>query len=183
MLLSMMDYWDLAGSPDFQASLGGWASVVVLTCGVHMPRSRGRVRLVERDGDLVPDIALDLLSHDDDVRRLVEGIRRAYAVATSGAMDDYVGRPLLLDRSSLEDDAAMAQYARNFVAPWYHPVSTCAMGPDATTAVVDDQLRVHGVVGLRVADASVMPHIVRAPTNLTTIAIAERAAELMRAGS
>ena len=53
------------------------------------------------------------------------------------------------------------------------------MGPDATTTVVDDQLRVHGVAGLRVVDASVMPHIVRAPTNLTTIAIAERAAELM----
>jgi choline dehydrogenase len=179
MLLSMMNFWDLTGSPDFRAAVGGHSSVVVLTCGVHLPRSRGCVRLVDRGGVHEVDIDLGLLTDDDDTRRLVEGLRCAYAIATSGAMDDYVGEPLLMDAATLDDDAAMAAYARNLVAPWYHPVSTCAMGPDPGPAVVDDQLRVHGLDGLRVVDASVMPHIVRAPTNLTTIAIAERAAELI----
>jgi choline dehydrogenase len=181
MLLSMMNFWDLTGSPDFRAAVGGHASVVVLTCGVHLPRSRGRVRMVARgDGSHAVDIDLGLLRDDHDVARLVEGLRHTHAIATSGAMDDYVGEPLLLAPGMIDDDAAMAAYARDLVAPWYHPVSTCAMGPDEESSVVDDQLRVHGIEGLRVVDASVMPHIVRAPTNLTTIAIGERAAELMR---
>jgi choline dehydrogenase len=80
------------------------------------------------------------------------------------------------------DDAAVAQHVRAVVAPWYHPVGTCRMGPaDAAGTVVGDDLSVHGIEGLRVVDASIMPRIVRAPTNLTTIAIGERAAQLMTA--
>ena len=178
MLLSMMNYWDLSTSPDFQATLGGVASVVVLTCGVHQPHSRGSVSLASADPDDPVVVDLNLLDDQRDVDRLVEGLRRARTVAAD-AMGDFTGDVLLVEESAWDDDAALGDYVRNLVAPWYHPVGTCRMGPDAADAVVDDRLRVHGVEGLRVVDASIMPSITRAPTNLTAIAIAERAAELL----
>jgi choline dehydrogenase len=180
MFLSMMNYWDLRGSPDFQAQLGGVPSVVVLTCGVHQPASRGRVWLTSADPGVAPGIDLNLLDHPDDLGRLVEGVRRCAAVAEHEAMTEFVGDPLLLDRRAIEDDAALAGYIQSVVAPWYHPVGTCRMGPaGADDAVVGDDLRVHGLEHLRVADASVMPRITRSPTNLTAIAIGERAAGML----
>jgi len=93
-----------------------------------------------------------------------------------------VGGPLLFG-GDLADDEAVASYVRAVVAPWYHPVGTCRMGPDdSADAVVGDDLRVHGIDGLRVEDASIMPRITRAPTNLTAIAIGERAASFIAAG-
>jgi choline dehydrogenase len=178
MLLSMMNFWDLSASPDFQAALGV-PSVVVLTCGVHQPRSRGSVSLTSADPDVAPTIELNLLDDDEDVTRLIEGLRLARRVASDGAMREFVGDLLLVDDAVLDDDAVMAGYARNLVAPWYHASGTCRMGPSDRDAVVDDHLAVHGVERLRVVDASVMPRIPRAPTNLTTIAIAERAVDLI----
>jgi choline dehydrogenase len=180
MFLSMMSYWDLTGSPDFQAMLG-MDSVVVLTCGVHLPESRGEVALTSADPTVPPAVQLNLLSEQRDVDRLVEGVRRCAEVAGQDAMADFVGERLLFD-GDLDDDTAVASYVRGVVAPWYHPVGTCRMGPVGTETVVGDDLRVHGVDRLRVVDASIMPNIVRSPINLTTIAIAERAAQLMGAG-
>jgi choline dehydrogenase len=183
MFLSMMNYWDLTGSPDFQALLGV-DSVVVFTCGVHQPESRGRVWLTSADPAVAPCIDLNLLSDPRDVGRLVEGVRRCAGLAQHDAMADYVGGALLF-QGDLADDAAVAAYVRAVVAPWYHPVGTCRMGPDdggdAGDAVVGDDLRVHGIANLRVADASIMPRITRAPTNLTAIAIGERAAAFIAA--
>jgi choline dehydrogenase len=178
MLLSMMNYWDLGASPDFQAALGVPA-VVVLTCGVHRPRSRGSVSLSSADPDAAPVVDLNLLDDPADVARLVDALRTARRVASAEAMGPFVGDVLLLDDATWDDDAAMAAYVRNLVAPWYHVSGTCRMGPDAADAVVDDGLAVHGLERLRVVDASVMPRIPRAPTNLTVIAIAERAASLI----
>jgi choline dehydrogenase len=180
MFLSMMNYWDLTGSPDFQAMLGV-DSVVVFTCGVHQPESRGRVWLTSADPSVAPRLDLNLLSDPRDVGRLVEGVRRCAAVAQHDAMADFVGDALLFG-GDLADDEAVAAYVRAVVAPWYHPVGTCRMGPDDDSdAVVGDDLRVHGIDNLRVADASIMPRITRAPTNLTAIAIGERAAAFMGA--
>ena len=81
----------------------------------------------------------------------------------------------LLDPSAAGDDAVLEGYVRSTVGGWYHPTGTCAMG-----TVVDGRLAVHGVEGLHVVDASIMPTIVRAPTNLSSIAIGERAADLLR---
>jgi choline dehydrogenase len=180
MFLSMMSYWDLSGSPDFQALLG-MDSVVVLTCGVHQPDSRGEAVLTSADPAVPPTIRLNLLSEQRDVDRLVEGVRRCAAVAGQASMADFVGDRLLFN-GDLDDDAAVAGYVRSVVAPWYHPVGTCRMGPAGDDAVVGDDLRVYGVERLRVVDASIMPTIVRSPINLTTIAIAERAADLIAAG-
>jgi choline dehydrogenase len=179
LLLSMMNFWDLSSSPDFQALVGA-PVVVVLTCGVHEPRSRGRVVLSSADPAALPHIDLNLLDEPADVERLVEGLRRCHDVARSEAMTEFVGRSPVLDDADFDDDAALEQYARAFVAPWYHASGTCRMGPASQAdTVVDDDLRVHGVDGLRVVDASVMPTIVRAPTNLTVMAIAEHAAEII----
>ncbi len=181
MFLSMMNYWDLAGSPDFQAMLGV-DSVVVFTCGVHQPESRGRVWLTSADPAVAPRIELNLLDDPRDVGRLVEGVRRCASLARHDSMADFVGGPLLFG-GDLADDEAVASYVRAVVAPWYHPVGTCRMGPDDNAdAVVADDLRVHGIDHLRVADASIMPCITRAPTNLTAIAIGERAASFIAAG-
>lgn len=180
MFMSMMSYWDLTGSPDFQSALG-MDSVVVLTCGVHQPESRGAVALTSADPTAPPTVRLNLLAEPRDVTRLVEGVRRCAALAGHDAMVDFVGERLLFD-GDLDDDAAVARYVRAVVAPWYHPVGTCRMGPAGPDTVVGDNLQVHGVERLRVVDASIMPTIVRSPTNLTTIAIAERAAQLMATG-
>jgi choline dehydrogenase len=180
MFLSMMSYWDLSGSRDFQALLG-MDSVVVLTCGVHQPESRGEVVLTAADPNVPPAVRLNLLSEQKDTDRLVEGVRRCAAVAGQEAMVDFVGERLLFD-GDLDDDAAVAGYVRAVVAPWYHPVGTCRMGPPGPDSVVDDDLGVYGVDRLRVIDASIMPTIVRSPPNLTAIAIAERAAQMMAAG-
>jgi choline dehydrogenase len=180
MFLSMMNYWDLSGSPDFQAMLGV-DSVVVFTCGVHQPESRGRVWLTSADPAVAPRIDLNLLDDPRDVGRLVEGVRRCAALARHDAMADFVGGGLLFE-GDLADDEAVAAYVRAVVAPWYHPVGTCRMGPeDDADAVVGDDLTVHGIDNLRVADASIMPRITRAPTNLTAIAIGERAASFIAA--
>jgi choline dehydrogenase len=182
LLLSMMNFWDLSSSPDFRAVVGA-PVVVVVTCGVHEPRSRGRIVLSSSDPDAHPRIELNLLDERADLERLVEGLRRCDDIAGSDAMRGFVGRSPVLDDAAFDDDATLERYARDFVAPWYHAVGTCRMGP-ATRAdsVVDDRLRVHGVDGLRVVDASIMPRIVRAPTNLTVMAIGERAVEIIEEG-
>jgi choline dehydrogenase len=123
---------------------------------------------------------LNLLDESADVERLIQGVRRCHDIACSEAMRDFVGRSPVLEDADFDDDVALERYARNFVAPWYHAVGTCRMGPASQPGnVVDEGLRVHGVDGLRVVDASIMPTIVRAPTNLTVMAIAERAAEII----
>jgi choline dehydrogenase len=182
LLLSMMNFWDLSSSPDFQALVGA-PVVVVLTCGVHEPRSRGRVVLSSSDPAVLPHIDLNLLDQPADLARLVEGLRRCHDLARSEAMRDFVGRSPVLDDADFDDVVALERYARAFVAPWYHASGTCRMGPAAPgVSVVDDDLRVHGVDGVRVVDASVMPTIVRAPTNVTVMAIAEHAAEIIQEG-
>lgn len=179
-LLSMMNFWDLSTSPDFQRLLGV-PMVFAVTCGVHQPRSRGSVTLTSADPSVPPHIDLNLLSDPGDVAQLVDAVRLCHQVVTSPAMSSMVDRIALVESSMFDDDDddAVAAYVRSTVAPWYHVSGTCRMGRSIESgAVVDQHLRVHGVEGLRVVDASVFPMIPRAPTNLTTIAVAERAVEL-----
>jgi choline dehydrogenase len=178
MFLSMMNVFDLAAMPDLRAAVGA-PTAVVLTCGVHEPRSRGSVTLTSADPAAPPRIELNLLAEPEDTARLVEGVRRCRDVLRAGLAGFTDGVALLGDED-FDDGDALAGYVTGVVAPWYHASCTCRMGPSAEDGtVVGDQLDVHGVDGLRVVDASVMPKVCRAPTNLTTIAIAERAAELL----
>ena len=128
-----------------------------------------------------PRIELNLLDHPLDVARMIEGLRLCRAIAEHEAMSPFLAAVSLPTPAVFDDDEALGAYARSMVAGWYHPVGTCRMGPTLEGgSVVDDHLRVHGVEALRVVDASIMPRITKAPTNLTAIAIGERAADLIR---
>jgi len=179
MLLSMMNFWDLSASPDFQQVVGA-PMIFAITCGVHQPRSRGQLTLSSADHRDAPVIDLNLLSDPTDLAQLRSGLRLCRDVATSEGLVRFGRGIALLEDAAFDDDDALDAYIRSMVAPWYHVSGTCSMGPSVETgAVVDQRLAVHGVDGLVVADASVFPMIPRAPTNLTTIAVAERAAELL----
>jgi choline dehydrogenase len=143
------------------------------------PESRGRVTLRSADPLAAPSIDPRYLTEEPDLDVLVEGIRMAREIVRQSAFDNVRGEEVWPGEGK-ESDEAIAEWARETVETVYHPVGTCRMGDDGM-AVVDDELRVHGVEGLRVVDASVMPTIPGGNTNAPTIAVAERAADLTRA--
>ena len=144
------------------------------------PRSRGRIRLASDRGGDAPRIEANYLSDAEgfDLKMMVECARLSRDILAQAAFDPYRGAPSQPQRDDL-DDAALAAFIRARAESVYHPVGTCRMGSDAA-AVVDPELRVHGVQGLRVVDASVMPTLPGGNTNAPTIMIAERAAALIR---
>jgi choline dehydrogenase len=180
LLLGMMSHWDLRPTPELRDAVG--ADVIfTLTCGVLLPRARGSVALTSADPNEAPLVDLNLGGDPEDERRLVAALRLLRDVACSEPMRDRVRGFALLDDAAWDDDARLAAYVHAVSAPWYHPAGTVRMGPDSDAGtVVDHTLHVHGIAGLRVADLSIAPTIPRATTNLTAIAIGERAAELMR---
>ena len=128
-----------------------------------------------------PRIETNALSHPDDVAVLVAGIKLARRLIAAHAFDPYRGDEFAPGPAA-QSDAELEANVRVNAQTLYHPVGTCKMGRDEL-AVVDPELRVHGVTGLRVADASIMPAIVNANPNAPTIAIAEKAADLILAGT
>jgi len=141
--------------------------------------SRGRIRLRSTDPRHRPVIDPGYLSDDRDSRALAAGLKLAREFVTARPMAAICGTELA-PGAHVRSDAELLQYVRASVATLYHPVGTCAMGSDSRrSSVVDPELRVRGVTGLRVVDASVMPTVPRGNTNAPTIAIAERAADLI----
>lgn len=141
------------------------------------PRSRGRVQLADRHPDSMPLIDPQFLVDPQDMASLIAGVRQAQRILAQPALAAH-GRERAASASALTD-AQLEQWIRENADTIYHPVGTCRMGQD-DLAVVDPELRVHGVPGLRVVDASVMPRIVSGNTNAPTIMLAERAADFMR---
>ncbi|WP_199197460.1 GMC family oxidoreductase [Chroococcidiopsis sp. CCALA 051] len=143
------------------------------------PRSIGSMRLRSPDPLEHPVIDPQYLSDPEghDLRVMVAGVRQAQEIFAASPMAAYRGRPILPDRT-LQSDREIEDYVRSASDGWWHPVGTCRMGTDPL-AVVDPMLRVHGVAGLRVADAAVMPTIPRCHTMAPTIAIGEKAADLV----
>ena len=142
------------------------------------PKSRGRILLRSTDPLEPPAIQPNYLSEESDVQVLVKGIRLARQFAQTKAFATYCGSEHCPGKDAQSDDA-LAAYVRKSAETVYHPVGTCKMGTDAM-AVVDDRLRVRGMEGLRVVDASIMPTLIGGNTNATTIMIAEKAADLIR---
>lgn len=142
------------------------------------PYSRGEVRLKSSDPLAHPAIQPNYFSDARDIGILARGTMRVYEIVRSPPMRDVVGRELLPETptNSIE---AIEQHIRSTVVTHYHAVGTCRMGSDAD-AVVDPQLRVRGVAGLRVVDASVMPVLINGNTMAATFMIAEKAADLIR---
>jgi choline dehydrogenase len=153
---------------------GVWVSPCLLT-----ERSRGSVRLASKDPTAKPIIHNAFYTQGDDLQRMIAGMRLALAICGEPAMRPYCAEPFNVPAGESEE-AMVAHVARTTFAV-YHPVGTCRMGVDER-AVVDEELRVNGVQRLRVVDASVMPTVPRGNTNAPTIALAERAADLIRHG-
>ncbi len=141
----------------------------------QQPASVGNVHLRSADPFEAPEIRANFLSVEDDVRAVLRGLRLARRVATQPALARYVVREVRPDPEA-DSDEALADYVRRTVFGSYHQVGTCRMGADAG-AVVDARLRVHGVPGLRVADASVFPTLPASNTNAAAILAGERAAQ------
>jgi choline dehydrogenase len=158
---------------------GGVGGIVT---GLLSPRSRGSVRLRSRDPAAPPCIDPAYLRHPDDLARMIEATREARRIRRTSPLVDLVPGPEINPGEGIADDdeAGLARSILSRVSPYHHPVGTCAMGSDPEGgAVVTAQGAVFGIDGLRVADASVMPFIPSANTNLPTIVVAERMAAFM----
>jgi choline dehydrogenase len=142
------------------------------------PHSRGSVRLRSADPATAPLIDLALLTDERDVETMLNGLRVARELGSARALAGWRSTEVL-PGPSVSTEAEMRDFVRKATGTYFHASGTCRMGtgPDAVT---DSQLRVHGVDGLRVADASVMPSVPAANTNATVLAIAERAADLIK---
>ncbi len=149
---------------------GVWVSPCLLT-----PESRGSVRLASNDPSAKPVVRNAFYSAEADRSRMVDALRLMQEICSQPAFRPYCAEPYTVPDGD-SDDALRAHLART-TFPIYHPVGTCAIG-----SVVDGDLRVLGLDGLRVVDASVMPAVPRGNTNAPTIAIAERGAELIGSG-
>lgn len=144
------------------------------------PKSRGTLRLANADPQVAPLIDPAFLQDADDVARLVRGFKLMRSLLQQPALARHGGVESAASREALSD-AQIEQFVRNHADTIYHPVGTCRMGPDpAAGAVVDARLRVHGVDGLRVVDASVMPSVVGGNTNAPVIMMAEKATDMIR---
>ena len=141
------------------------------------PYSRGTLRLRSADPTVSPLIDPAYLSDDRDLDRLVVGLRLARELGGTEALAQWRTAESA-PGVDVQDDEACRAYLRSTASTSFHPVGTCRIGTDEL-AVVDPELRVRSVEGLRVADASVMPSVVSAPTNATVLAVAERAAHFM----
>lgn len=142
------------------------------------PRSQGSVRLSGPAAGAPPVLRANYLTADRDMAALVAGVRIARRLAQQRAFDPYREEEIA-PGPQVESDAEISDYVRQACECLWHPVGTCRMGRDPM-AVVDPELRVHGLLNLRVVDASVMPTITTGNTNAPTIMIAERAADLIR---
>lgn len=145
------------------------------------PQSRGSISLHSPEPLVQPIIEPNYLASETDWECLLTGIEMSRQLIQASAFDQFRGKEIF-PGSEVEKKEEIANYIRDKVETLYHPVGTCKMGNDSM-AVVNSQLQVHGVQGLRVVDASIMPTIISANTNAPTIMIAEKAADLILAAN
>ena len=144
---------------------------------VQRPESLGSVKIVSADPTAAPAIDPNYLAAPEDVRMLRDGVKIGRDLIAQKAFDPYRGAELD-PGPAVRTDAQIDEYIRRNCHTQYHPVGTCKMGVDAL-AVVDPELKVRGLAGLRVVDASIMPVMVSANTNASTIMIAEKASDMI----
>lgn len=142
------------------------------------PKARGTVRLKSGNPADLPLVDPNFLRHPDDVKRSAEGVRLSVDVFNQPSLQKYIRQIRFPDnRVKSQDD--FENYARQYGRTSYHPTGTCKMGVD-DMAVVDPQMRVHGIDGLRICDSSTMPSLVGSNTNAPTIMMAEKASDMIR---
>ncbi|MNQ40437.1 Oxygen-dependent choline dehydrogenase [compost metagenome] len=140
--------------------------------------SRGRIHLKSKDPRQHPSILFNYMSHEQDWQEFRDGIRITREIMGQPALDPYRGRELS-PGANVQTDAELDEFIRTHAETAFHPSCSCKMGTD-DMAVVDGQGRVHGMEGLRVVDASIMPEIITGNLNATTIMIAEKIADRIR---
>lgn len=144
------------------------------------PKSRGTISLASNSIGSAPVIQPNFLSEEDDLKALIKGGRIALDLIDTAPLSDYVSNNVGAHKHMSDDE--LAHFIKGIVETIYHPVGTCKMGHEEM-AVVNDQLKVRGVQGLRVVDASIMPKIVSGNTNAPVYMIAEKAADMILADS
>ena len=164
---------DLAGAKPHP-----WPGFTFSVCQLR-PESRGTVRIRSNDPFEAPSMKPNYLSAELDRRCAVAAVKLARSLASSEAMKPYVAEEYKPGSGAKSDDDLL-EFARNYGATIFHPSGTCKMGSDPM-AVVDDQLRVHGVTGLRVVDCSIMPTLVSGNTHAPAVMVAEKAADMILA--
>jgi choline dehydrogenase len=177
--------------PDIQVNLLEWSTVErtrdavkphsfpgFSMTPVHLrPDGRGTVRLNTPDPFAPPAVLFDYLRTEYDIRAALMGLRLVRTIAAQPALQPYVVNEIS-PGIDIESDDALLDYVRRTGVSNQHPTSSCAMGV-GPNSVVDPRLRVHGIAGLRVADASIMPVVVGGNTNAPTIMIGEKAASMI----
>jgi choline dehydrogenase len=177
-----------SASPDIQAQLmlfstdkpGGVAnnfSGCTIVCALLRPESRGFLRITSPDPFVSPEIQPNYLSEKKDRDVLVAGVQAVRRIMDQPAIKKYIVAEHLPGLACDSDDKVL-EYVLENCRTSFHPVSTCRMGSD-NMSVVDERLRVHGIQGLRVIDASIMPSLISGNTNAPTIMIAEKGADLL----
>jgi choline dehydrogenase len=141
------------------------------------PASRGSVKLFSADPTAAPAIDMNYLGCDADINALLASLELCRALGAAKAFAPWRKREVL---PGPLDGAAMIEFIRMSTTTYFHPAGTCKMGVDSD-AVVDPELRVHGIAGLRVADASIMPTVTTGNTNAPCVMIGEKAATLIAA--
>lgn len=161
----------------FGEPLHKFPAITPSVCNLR-PTSRGHLRLRSNDPDAAPAITLNYLSTNEDRQIAIAGMRFTRRIMAAPALARFQPEEWL-PGAARQTDADLIQAAGDLGTTIFHPVGTCRMGHDPL-AVVDDRLRVHGIDGLRVIDASVMPRITSGNTNAPTVMIAEQGAEFIR---
>jgi choline dehydrogenase len=168
---------DMAGSP-----VHTFSGFTLSVCQLR-PQSRGHVRIKSPDPFAAPAMQPNYLSAPDDCATIVRGVKLARKLAATSALAPYVAGEYRPGPDATTDEAILA-FVRDKGATIFHPVGTCRMGAAAEPlAVVDAELRVHGIAGLRVVDCSIMPTLVSGNTNAPVIMVAEKAADLILAAA
>jgi choline dehydrogenase len=164
--------------PMYEPWMTGPPSGFSLMAGIVSPKSRGSLTLAGNDphASLLIDVAA--LAEDEDLQALAASVRQCREIGGASALADGWGARELYPGPDVDDDASLLDYVRRTVITYHHQVGTCKMGVD-DLAVVDPTLRVHGVEGLVVADASIMPRVTTGNTNAPTIMIGEKAADFL----
>ena len=164
----------------FGAPLHAFDAITPSVCNLQ-PTSRGHVHIKSADPAAHPKIAPSYLATDEDVRIAIAGLKLTRRIMAAKALARFAPEEWL-PGASVESDGDLERAAGDLGTTIFHPVGTCRMGADER-AVVDDRLRVRGVTGLRVIDASVMPRITSGNTNAPTVMIAEQGASFILTGA
>lgn len=169
-----------AGAEAGVPSVRPGASGITLNSYTLRPKARGTVRLKSSDPKAMPIVDPNFLGHPDDLKRSVEGVKISREIFSQPSLQKYI-RAIRFPDETVKTQQDFEGYARQYGRTSYHPTCTCKMGSDSDPmAVVDPQLRVRGVEGLRICDSSVMPSLIGSNTNAPTIMIGEKASDLIR---